>query len=138
MEKILETCPDARPGTAASAAKIADQIKAYFARERKDFRMDVDFSWATPFQKKVYSALMKIPYGQTRSYAQVAKMAGKGKAARAAGSANARNRVPLIVPCHRVINADGGLGGFSGPGGVGMKKRLLEHEQGQVNRKYAF
>ena len=82
----------------------------------------------TPFQKKVYEALLKIPKGQVRTYAEVARMIGKPKAARAIGQALKRNRWAPEIPCHRVIASDGSLGGYSAPGGVAAKRRLLHRE----------
>ena len=82
----------------------------------------------TPFQKKVYEALLKIPKGQVRTYAEVARMIGKPKAARAIGQALKRNRWAPEIPCHRVIASDGSLGGYSAPGGVAAKRRLLRCE----------
>ena len=78
------------------------------------------------WQKAVWRALTRIPFGETRSYAEVAEMVGRPKAARAVGKANATNRLPVVVPCHRVIGADGSLTGFTG--GLHLKTRLLEHE----------
>ncbi|MDO8730839.1 MAG: MGMT family protein [Candidatus Omnitrophota bacterium] len=83
----------------------------------------------TPFQRKVYAALLKIPKGQVRTYAQVARMIGKPNAARAVGQALKRNRWAPAIPCHRVIASDGSLGGYSGPGGLAAKRRLLRKEQ---------
>lgn len=80
----------------------------------------------TPFQQKVWKELLKIPAGKTVSYGELARRIKKPKAARAVGAALGANPVPLLVPCHRVIAGDGGLGGFSG--GLGVKKRLLTHE----------
>ena len=82
----------------------------------------------TPFQRKVYEALLRIPKGQVRTYAQVARMIGKPKAARAVGQALKRNRWAPKIPCHRVIASDGALGGYSAPGGVSAKRRLLHRE----------
>jgi len=83
----------------------------------------------TPFQRKVYDALLKIPKGQVRTYAQVARMIGRPKAARAVGQALKRNRWAPAIPCHRVIASDGSLGGYSAPGGVNAKCRLLRKER---------
>jgi methylated-DNA-[protein]-cysteine S-methyltransferase len=82
----------------------------------------------TPFEKKVWSALTKIPYGRTRSYRDIAQAIGHPRAFRAVGNANGRNSIPLIIPCHRVIESNGGLGGFGH--GVKVKKRLLDFEKG--------
>jgi methylated-DNA-[protein]-cysteine S-methyltransferase len=86
----------------------------------------VDLSSGTAFQRKVWRALTKIPYGQTRSYAWVARAIGAPKALRAVGTACGANPVPLIIPCHRVIASDGSLGGFGG--GLRLKRRLLRLE----------
>ena len=107
-------------------AWIRKEISEYCAGERREFTVPVAAS-GTPWQMKVWDALRRIPFGETRSYAQVADMIGRPGAARAVGGANGCNRVPLVVPCHRVIAADGSLGGFSG--GLHLKQRLLEHER---------
>ncbi|CAN5801341.1 methylated-DNA--protein-cysteine methyltransferase [soil metagenome] len=107
-------------------AQLKKEFAEYYAGERREFTVPVTAS-GTPWQMKVWEALRRIPFGETRSYAQVADMIGNPKAARAVGGANGCNRVPLVVPCHRVIAADGSLGGFSG--GLHLKERLLEHER---------
>ena len=97
---------------------------------------DIDFSDVSvhtadrsPFQRRVIDACRAISRGETRTYGELARVAGSPGAARAVGSVMATNRVPLIVPCHRVVAANGGLGGFSAPQGIAMKKRLLRLEQ---------
>ena len=107
-------------------ASLKEEISEYCAGERREFTVPVAAS-GTPWQKKVWEALTRIPFGETRSYSQVADMIGHPGAARAVGGANGCNRVPLVVPCHRVISADGSLGGFNG--GLHLKERLLEHER---------
>jgi len=102
------------------------QIKKYLKGELKRFDCRLVFE-GTPFQKKVWSALAKIPYGQTRSYKEIARAIGHPKAFRAVGNANGQNSIPLIIPCHRVIESNGGLGGFGH--GVKVKKQLLEFEK---------
>ena len=82
----------------------------------------------TPFQRKVYEALLKIPKGQVRTYAQVARMIGRPNAARAVGQALKRNRWAPRIPCHRVVASDGTLGGYSASGGLAAKRRLLHRE----------
>ena len=104
-----------------------NQLKKYLKGELRHFNCKLDFE-GTPFQKKVWSALTKIPYGQTRSYQDIAKSIGHPKAFRAVGNANGQNSIPLIVPCHRVIESNGGLGGFGH--GIKVKKRLLDLEKG--------
>lgn len=82
----------------------------------------------TSFQRKVYESLLKIPKGQVRTYAEVARMIGRPKAARAVGQALKRNRWAPRIPCHRVIASDGTLGGYSAPGGIAAKRQLLRRE----------
>ncbi len=91
-----------------------------------------NFDEWTPFQRKVYEALLKIPKGQVRTYAQIARMIGRPKAARAVGQALKRNRWAPEIPCHRVIASDGTLGGYSAPGGLAAKRRLLRREKARL------
>jgi O-6-methylguanine DNA methyltransferase len=105
---------------------ILNQLKKYLKGELQRFDCKLDFK-GTPFQKKVWSALAKIPYGQTRSYKEIARAIGHPKAFRAVGNANGQNSIPLIIPCHRVIENNGGLGGFGH--GVKVKKQLLDFEK---------
>ena len=102
-----------------------EQILEYLASERTHFDVPLDLR-GTPFQRAVWDALLEIPYGDSRSYAEVARAVGRPKAQRAVGSANNANPVSLIVPCHRVIAADGSLGGYGG--GQKLKARLLAME----------
>jgi methylated-DNA-[protein]-cysteine S-methyltransferase len=118
---------------AASSRRFGDLIKryrAYFSGHQVDFLDKLDLNGATPFQCAVWQATRQIPYGQTRGYAWVAAAAGRPGAVRAAGQALARNPLPIIIPCHRVLASDGGLGGFSG--GLEMKKLLLKLEAAPV------
>lgn len=105
---------------------VLNQLKKYLKGELQRFDCKLDFK-GTPFQKKVWSALAKIPYGQTRSYKEIARAIGHPKAFRAVGNANGQNSIPLIIPCHRVIENNGGLGGFGH--GVKVKKQLLDFEK---------
>jgi len=102
------------------------RLKSYFQAERVDFPDELDLTGATPFQIKVWQATKSIPYGDTRSYRWVAEQIGRPGAARAVGLALARHPLPIIIPCHRVVNSDGRLGGFSG--GLEMKRHLLNLE----------
>ena len=106
--------------------KAISQIEKYLNGTLKRFDCTLDFR-GTPFQKKVWAQLMKIPYGETRSYREIARAIGRPKAFRAVGNANGSNRIPIILPCHRVIESDGGLGGFGH--GIKMKKQLLDFEK---------
>ena len=106
--------------------ETAKQLNEYFSGKRRSFDLPLCLS-GTPFQKSVWTALQTIPYGETRSYGQIAMQIGNPKAARAVGMANNRNPVSVIVPCHRVIGADGSLTGYGG--GLHIKRCLLELEQ---------
>jgi methylated-DNA-[protein]-cysteine S-methyltransferase len=107
------------------------QLGEYFAGKRTAFNVKLDFS-GTDFQKKVWRALLAIPFGQTRSYGQIAKAVGKPAAMRAVGAANGRNPISIIAPCHRVIGANGKLTGFAG--GLKAKAQLLTLEGGAARR----
>lgn len=106
--------------------EAADAVAQYAAGELRTFNLPLTLR-GTVFQEAVWTALQRIPYGETRSYGQLAAALGKPGAARAVGMANNRNPVAIIVPCHRVIGADGSLVGYAG--GTDIKKRLLEIEQ---------
>ena len=113
----------------ATAALLADaraQLLAYFEGTRREFSFPVDWSAGTPFQRKVWKAIARIPYGRVRSYQWVAIRVGGKQYARAVGMALGANPVPVVVPCHRIIAHDGSLGGFSC--GLPMKRRLLTLE----------
>ena len=101
------------------------QLGEYFAGERTRFNLPLD-PRGSEFQKRVWQALKRIPYGKTRSYLDLAKAIGSPKACRAVGAANGRNPLPVVVPCHRVIGANGKLTGFAG--GLKIKATLLAHE----------
>lgn len=101
------------------------QLRAYFAGELRRFDLPLRFA-GTAFQNAVWSALRHIPYGETLSYGELARRVGRPTASRAVGAANAANPLPIVVPCHRVIGADGSLTGFGG--GVETKRTLLLHE----------
>lgn len=108
-----------------------EQISAYLTGERRHFDLPVDWLRLTDFQRQVLEAARAIPYGETASYGEVARRIGKPRAARAVGQALAVNPMPLVVPCHRVVGADGSLRGFGAVGGVDTKQRLLEIEIGR-------
>jgi methylated-DNA-[protein]-cysteine S-methyltransferase len=106
--------------------RLSDELTAYFACERPAFRTKLDLWAGTPFQRKVWRALRRIPYGKTASYGDIARRVGNPRACRAVGAANGANPVPIIVPCHRVICSNGDLGGFGA--GLPIKRWLLRHE----------
>lgn len=105
---------------------IKKELTLYFEGKLKEFCTPIEMI-GSPFQKKVWAALMQIPYGQTRSYTDVATSIGMPTAFRAAANANGVNKFGIVIPCHRVINSNGNLGGYGG--GIMRKKWLLEHEK---------
>lgn len=107
------------------------QLNEYFAGRRRQFTLKLD-PVGTAFQNKVWSALRTIPFGETRSYGQIADQIGNARAVRAVGTANGANPISIIVPCHRVIGANGQLTGYAG--GLAIKARLLALEGGSISR----
>lgn len=116
----------AMPGRNAVLRALDRELREYFAGKRREFTVPLLCS-GTPFQERVWSALRRIPYGATRSYAEIAAEIGAPGAQRAVGTANGRNRIAIVIPCHRVINAGGGLGGYGG--GLHRKRWLLDLER---------
>jgi methylated-DNA-[protein]-cysteine S-methyltransferase len=114
-------------------SRLVALLRAFFA-DFKTFRGPVDLSLVGPFQRRVLEQLRRIPKGQVRTYREIAGEIGQPGATRAVGTACARNPIPLIVPCHRVVRSDGGLGGYSLRGGVALKERLLESEGADLKR----
>ena len=106
------------------------QLGEYFRGQRKGFSLTLDFA-GTAFQRRVWTALLTIPFGETRSYAEIARQIGKPSATRAVGAANGRNPIAIVTPCHRVIGASGRLTGFAG--GLEAKASLLALEAGDLN-----
>ncbi|WP_406456863.1 methylated-DNA--[protein]-cysteine S-methyltransferase [Streptomyces sp. NBC_00876] len=107
--------------------EVIEQLDAYFAGELREFDLPLHLD-GTPFQRSVWAGLRRIPYGETRSYGELAENLGKPGASRAVGLANGKNPIGIIVPCHRVIGASGGLTGYGG--GLDRKQRLLAFENG--------
>ena len=132
----LSLCTEKMPNTAkmqeSEAActpllqKTCKQLTEYFAGKRTGFTLPIKYPFGTPFQHSVWNALRNIPYGETRSYEDIAVAIGNPKAVRAIGQANHNNPILLLVPCHRVINKNGTIGGFGC--GVEIKKQLLQLE----------
>ena len=131
IARLLFATPPSVDGQADPAHPLiretARQLAEYFARTRRAFQLPLDLR-GTPFQLQVWNALLRIPYGETRTYGQLALQLGHSGAARAVGAANGANPVSIIVPCHRVIAAGGGLGGYGG--GLYRKRFLLDLESG--------
>ncbi len=109
----------------ATLLKIESQLGEYFRGERSTFDLELDFV-GTEFQKRVWNALVEIPFGETKTYRQIATELGDPKATRAVGAANGRNPIAIVAPCHRVIGSAGDLRGFAG--GLGAKEHLLRLE----------
>ncbi len=116
---------DAPQGDAAAVAAAAIQLEQYFAGERREFDLDVELD-GTAFERRVWAEVRAIPYGQTASYAEIARRIGRPDACRAVGRANGRNPLAVIVPCHRVIGSAGALTGYAG--GLPAKRALLDLE----------
>jgi methylated-DNA-[protein]-cysteine S-methyltransferase len=114
---------------------VANQIRQYLAGRRRAFAIRIDWS-AIPgaFQRRALSAVLSIPYGHTVSYKTIAAQIGRPQAVRAVGRANATNPVPLVIPCHRVVGADGSLRGYGGAGGVVTKAWLIDMEAAHVRQ----
>ena len=124
---VARSLPDARCVEGFAPNRVAlRQILEYLEGKRVEFDLELDMH-GTAFQLEVWSALREIRYGETRSYAQLAREVGRPNAVRAVGTANGANPLALVVPCHRVINTDGKLGGYAG--GLDLKARLLAMEQ---------
>jgi len=117
-----------RQGTNRWLDALQQQLGEYFSQGRRQFELPLEYP-GTPFQERVWSKLLTIPYGQTWSYLEMARSLGDIRATRAVGTANGMNRIAIIIPCHRVINANGKLGGYGG--GLWRKQLLLDLERGQ-------
>lgn len=116
---------DCEAGSDLHIEECVHQVDLYFKKELKEFNLKLDIN-GTEFQKAVWNELLKIPYGELNTYGQIAKDIGKPNASRAVGQALNKNPIPIVIPCHRVIGADGSLTGFGG--GLRIKEFLLEHE----------
>jgi len=117
--------PEAKPGRHRVLARAILELEEYFDGKRRVFELPLDLV-GTTFQQQAWMALASIPYGETVSYGEQALRLGRPGAARAVGAANARNPISIVLPCHRVVGADGSLTGYGG--GLDVKRRLLEHE----------
>ncbi len=132
-ERQLESIdPAPTPGRANGALRRA--IRAYYAGDPETFGdVTLDIDGGSDFERDIWDACRQIGYGHTISYGGLAAQVGRPGAARAVGRAMGRNPVAPIVPCHRVIHSCGGLGGYSGPGGLGLKQRLLDMEEAGIS-----
>ncbi len=109
--------------------EVTQQLLEYLEGKRREFKLSIDWSEMRVFQKQALQLTLAIPYGKTTTYGEIAQKLGSPKAARAVGRAEATNPMPLVIPCHRVIGADGGLHGYGAPGGVRTKSWLLQLER---------
>lgn len=131
-DKLWRIVEQAYPGAQRnneSCLEFQQHLRNYF---QKDFALpkgEVDISWASDFEQTILKTCCKIPPATTITYGHLAAQAGYPRAARAAGGVMAKNPFPLLIPCHRVIAANGALTGYSGTGGIAMKQRLLKHER---------
>jgi methylated-DNA-[protein]-cysteine S-methyltransferase len=125
--ELLAASPLAREDTHL-LPDLVDAFVRYFHGERVDFDVTLDCADAAPFESRVWDACRRVGYGETATYKTLAAEAGSAAAARAAGTAMAHNRFPVVVPCHRILRSDGQLGGYSGPGGLRFKQELLDME----------
>lgn len=123
---LLDDLREVDDDVALEAAAV--QLLEYFSGDRQVFDLPLDLG-GTEFQRDAWLALARVPYGETRTYGEQAEAIGRPGAFRAVGAANGRNRIPVILPCHRIIGADGSLTGFGG--GLGVKQKLLDLEQAQ-------
>ncbi len=114
------------PGKSAASDLAKRELAEYFRGERTEFTFATAFPGGTEFEKKVWNVLRQVPYGETRTYKWLAEKIGRPRAFRAVGNALGKNPIPIIVPCHRIIESDGSLGGYSS--GTAIKRRLLEIE----------
>lgn len=128
---LYEILLDGDPFAKSEGSELLDEAKEllrdYFNGDDADFsRLKLDFSGYTDFERDVLKAVMKIPVGEVRSYKQIAETVGRRRAYRAVGNAVAKNRTPIVIPCHRVIRSNGSIGNYGG--GVRLKRLLLRHE----------
>ncbi|HEX3684311.1 MAG TPA: methylated-DNA--[protein]-cysteine S-methyltransferase [Bryobacteraceae bacterium] len=121
-------------GVSEALGRAAAEVCEYFSGRRLSFDLPIEFR-GTPFQLRVWQELRRIPFGATCSYSEIAETIGQPTACRAVGNANGKNRLPLVIPCHRVLAASGKLGGFTG--GLGLKRRLLDHEAAVLGKRNA-
>ena len=125
LRKVFSVEPESKPSAVHSAAA---QIREYLRGEQRTFHTRIDWRAMRPFQRRVLRAALRIPYGRTSTYGEIAAALGNPRAARAVGRALGANPIPLVIPCHRVIASGGALGGYSAAGGVRVKRRLLRME----------
>ncbi len=130
-DRVAQTIKSWYPEAVSDKSALAGEqteLRRYFAGQNPDFSFVLDFSGTTLFQRQVWSEVSRIPYGEVRTYSWVAGRIGQPRAVRAVGSALGKNPFPPVIPCHRVIQLCGGLGGYSAAAGVELKAKLLQME----------
>lgn len=127
--RVQQSHPAVSSRSDATLELAAAQLDAYFRGASRSFSLPLDFRNLSPFTVRVLKALGKVPYGQTLSYGELARLAGSPRAARAVGGVMARNPYPIVIPCHRVIGAAGRMIGYSGGAGIATKEWLLRFER---------
>jgi len=132
VSRKLATAPDAGEPIPDDIKDIIERLQQYFTGYKVVFPDALDLTGATDFQRCVWEATREIPYGETRSYSWVAEHIGNASAVRATGNALGKNPLPVIIPCHRVLHRDGGLGGYTG--GIDIKRYLLRLEASSCMR----
>lgn len=139
VEKFIETCLQRDQiqiiEDQDKVHPLLEEVNTYLKGEIISVNTKIDWSNITPFTKKVREMVINIPYGETRTYGEIANALGKEGSSRAVGRANATNPVPLIIPCHRVIAANGNLQGYGGTGGIATKRWLLDLERKNSQNK---
>ena len=133
LERVRQRLGTPAPGSHPHLDRLDAQLAEYFAGTRHDFDLPLVLA-GTDFQERVWTRLQAIPYGRTISYDELARRAGSPGGSRAAGRANGDNRIAIVVPCHRVIRANGDLGGYGG--GLSRKRRLLDLEAGGLQTSF--
>jgi O-6-methylguanine DNA methyltransferase len=118
--------------SATLTAPVLQEVAEYLQGTRTRFTIPIDWAGMSAFQVEVHQVVMKIPYGQTATYSEIAASIGRPGAARAVGRVNATNPIPLVIPCHRLVGADGSLKGYGGKGGIKTKKWLLDFERSNL------
>ena len=127
-QRLASKYGGSEPSQNSRLADIKAQIQAYLQDKRKSFNIDIHWDLMSEFQRKTLRAVYQIPYGETRTYGQIAAEIGIPQAPRAVGRANATNPMPLVIPCHRLVGTDGSLRGYGGGEGIKTKHWLLELE----------
>ena len=131
-KSVVALYPSSKQSSQPQILEGLTQLTEYFLAKRCTFTLDLNYGSLTPFVRRVHQELVKIPYGEVVSYGELAARAGSPKAARAVGRVMSTNPFPLVVPCHRVVNADGFIGQYSAVQGTETKAWLIDFEQGQI------